>query len=80
MNRRSLLTVGLAAGSILCALPAAAMVEQLGSGEGEVSIVVWPGKIERGKTDEAFGLVSDLDPLSQHPRFVALLHRPEAPP
>ena len=58
---RPLATAGLVAGAVLAALPAAAMVEQLGPGEGEVSIVAWPGYIERGETDKAFDWVTEFE-------------------
>ena len=58
---RPLATVGLVAGAVLAAWPAAAMVEQLGAGEGEVSIVAWPGYIERGETDKAFDWVTEFE-------------------
>lgn len=59
--RRPLMTAGLVAGAVLGAWPAAAMVEQLGAGEGQVSIVAWPGYIERGETDKAFDWVTEFE-------------------
>jgi putative spermidine/putrescine transport system substrate-binding protein len=61
MMLRPLATAGLLAGAVLGAWPAAAMVEQLGPGEGEVSIVAWPGYIERGETDKAFDWVTGFE-------------------
>ncbi|SLN61103.1 ABC transporter substrate-binding protein [Oceanibacterium hippocampi] len=37
---------------------AAEMMSKLGSGEGQVDIVAWPGYIERGETDKAFDWVT----------------------
>jgi putative spermidine/putrescine transport system substrate-binding protein len=40
---------------------AADMLKEIGKGEGEVSIVAWPGYIERGETDKAYDWVSDFE-------------------
>ena len=40
---------------------AADMLKELGKGEGEVSIVAWPGYIERGETDKAYDWVTDFE-------------------
>ena len=61
MVRRPLATVGLAASAVLAASSAWAMVETLGPGEGQVSIVAWPGYIERGETDKAFDWVTEFE-------------------
>ena len=61
MMRRLMATVGLAGGAVLAASSAWAMVEQLGAGEGQVSIVAWPGYIERGETDKAFDWVTEFE-------------------
>ena len=61
MNCRLLMIVGLSAWPVLSAGPSAAMVAQLGPGEGEVSIVAWPGYIERGETDKAFDWVTGFE-------------------
>jgi len=37
------------------------MLKELGEGEGAVSIVAWPGYIERGETDKAYDWVSDFE-------------------
>ncbi|MGX5849521.1 ABC transporter substrate-binding protein [Mesorhizobium sp. PL10] len=37
---------------------AVAQVKELGKGEGEVSIVAWPGYIERGETDKGYDWVT----------------------
>ena len=37
------------------------MLKELGQGEGAVSIVAWPGYIERGETDKAYDWVSDFE-------------------
>ena len=44
--------------------PAAAQMTTLGAGEGEVSIVAWPGYIERGETDKAFDWVTKFETAS----------------
>jgi putative spermidine/putrescine transport system substrate-binding protein len=54
----------LALGTALLLTPAlagAAMLEQLGPGEGQVDIVAWPGYIERGDTDKAFDWVTGFE-------------------
>ncbi len=61
MERRLLATVGLAVSAVLAAGSAYAMVEQLGAGEGQVSIVAWPGYIERGESDAAFDWVTEFE-------------------
>ena len=58
---RPLATAGFVAAAVLSAWPAAAMVEKLGPGEGEVSIVAWPGYIERGETDKAYDWVTEFE-------------------
>jgi putative spermidine/putrescine transport system substrate-binding protein len=40
---------------------AAGPLQKLGKGEGEVSIVAWPGYIERGKTDPKFDWVTKFE-------------------
>ncbi|WP_320179776.1 ABC transporter substrate-binding protein [Roseovarius pacificus] len=42
-------------------LSAADMMTELGAGEGTVSIVAWPGYIERGETDPAFDWVTKFE-------------------
>ncbi len=37
------------------------MLQSLGAGEGEVSIIAWAGYIERGETDKAFDWVTDFE-------------------
>ena len=44
--------------------PAAAQMTELGAGEGQVSIVAWPGYIERGETDKAFDWVTKFEESS----------------
>ncbi len=61
MARRQVVTVGLAASMALAAGSAWAMVDKLGPGEGEVSIVAWPGYIERGETDPAYDWVTGFE-------------------
>jgi len=43
------------------AVPAQAQMTELGEPEGEVSIVAWPGYIERGETDPAFDWVTKFE-------------------
>ncbi len=59
--RRPLATAAVVASAVLSAWPAAAMVEKLGPGEGEVSIVAWPGYVERGETDKAYDWVTGFE-------------------
>src|SRR6188472_4683584 len=40
---------------------AVAQVKELGKGEGEVSIVAWPGYIERGETDPGYDWVTGFE-------------------
>ena len=42
----------------IAAAPALAQMTELGAGEGALSIVAWPGYIERGATDKAFDWVT----------------------
>ena len=44
--------------------PATAQMTELGAGEGAVSIVAWPGYIERGETDKAFDWVTKFEKSS----------------
>lgn len=43
------------------ALPVAAQMTELGEGEGALSIVAWPGYIERGETDPAYDWVTKFE-------------------
>ena len=47
--------------SMLGATAAQAQMTEVGEGEGEVSIVAWPGYIERGETDPAFDWVTSFE-------------------
>ncbi len=49
--------------ALAMALPSitVAQVKELGAGEGEVSIVAWPGYIERGETDKAYDWVTKFE-------------------
>ncbi|HVE86207.1 MAG TPA: ABC transporter substrate-binding protein [Myxococcales bacterium] len=40
---------------------AAAPLKKVGKGEGEVSIVAWPGYVERGETDKAYDWVTEFE-------------------
>ncbi len=53
-------TVALAAMAAFCG-QAFAQGAAVGPGEGAVSIVAWPGYIERGETDKAYDWVSDFE-------------------
>ena len=48
-------------GSSETAQPKAKMVESIGAGEGQVSIVAWPGYIERGETDKNYDWVTGFE-------------------
>jgi putative spermidine/putrescine transport system substrate-binding protein len=37
------------------------MLQKVGSGEGEVAIIAWPGYIERGETDKAYDWVTNFE-------------------
>ena len=43
---------------------AADMLKEIGKGEGQVSIIAWPGYIERGETDKAYDWVTDFEKAS----------------
>ncbi len=48
--------------ALLAATPGLAdMMTELGAGEGELSIVAWPGYIERGETDAAYDWVTKFE-------------------
>lgn len=51
----------IAGAAALAAMGAHAQVTSLGPGEGQVSIVAWPGYIERGETDKAFDWVTKFE-------------------
>jgi putative spermidine/putrescine transport system substrate-binding protein len=61
MTRRLVAALGLGCGVAVAATPAPAMVESLGEGEGQVSIVAWPGYIERGEIDKAYDWVTGFE-------------------
>jgi putative spermidine/putrescine transport system substrate-binding protein len=42
-------------------LAASGSIQSIGSGEGAVSILAWPGYIERGETDKAYDWVTDFE-------------------
>ena len=56
---------GVVAALAAASLPATAfsqdMKTEIGAGEGEVSIVAWPGYIERGETDPNYDWVTDFE-------------------
>jgi putative spermidine/putrescine transport system substrate-binding protein len=55
-------TAALAAIALLASQNAAfAAMTKVGAGEGEVSIVAWPGYIERGETDKAYDWVTGFE-------------------
>ncbi len=49
---------------VLAATAWAEMLQQVGPPEGEVSIVAWPGYIERGETDKDYDWVTDFEKAS----------------
>jgi putative spermidine/putrescine transport system substrate-binding protein len=68
----ALAILAVAAGIAACAAPPqqaqapaapakGAPLAAIGAGEGEVSIVAWPGYIERGETDKAYDWVTDFE-------------------
>ena len=57
----SCVVAALAAASLPAAAFAQEMKTEIGAGEGEVSIVAWPGYIERGETDPNFDWVTDFE-------------------
>src|SRR5690242_773882 len=54
MVRIGIVALALAVGASAAAAP----LKKVGKGEGEVSIVAWPGYIERGETDKAYDWVT----------------------
>jgi putative spermidine/putrescine transport system substrate-binding protein len=61
MTRRLVAAVGLAGSVALAATPSCALAQSVGEGEGQVSIVAWPGYIERGDTDKAYDWVTGFE-------------------
>ena len=63
MSQRSKLTATVAAAAFVLASQAASadMVKSIGQGEGEVSIVAWPGYIERGESDPNYDWVTGFE-------------------
>jgi putative spermidine/putrescine transport system substrate-binding protein len=62
MNKTARVLLGTALTTGLIAQGAsAAMLAELGEGEGEVNIVAWPGYIERGETDPKFDWVTGFE-------------------
>jgi len=61
LNRLSGSAAVLAAALCTAAAPAMAQMTELGAGEGALSIVAWPGYIERGETDKAFDWVTKFE-------------------
>ncbi len=61
--RRTLhgVVAALAATSLPATTFAQEMKTEIGAGEGEVSIVAWPGYIERGQTDPGYDWVTDFE-------------------
>ena len=47
--------------TVLATGPALAQVAALGTGEGELDIVAWPGYIERGESDKAYDWVTSFE-------------------
>src|SRR5919201_4761181 len=63
MSKRSKLTAAVAAAAFVLAGQAARadMLTSIGQGEGEVSIVAWPGYIERGESDKNYDWVTGFE-------------------
>jgi putative spermidine/putrescine transport system substrate-binding protein len=63
MSQRRKLTATVAAAAFVFASQAASadMVTSVGAGEGEVSIVAWPGYIERGESDPNYDWVTGFE-------------------
>ena len=63
MSQSSKLTATVAAAAIILAAQTASadMLTAIGPGEGEVSIVAWPGYIERGESDPAYDWVTGFE-------------------
>jgi putative spermidine/putrescine transport system substrate-binding protein len=63
MSQSSKLTASVAAAAIVLAAQTASadMLTAIGAGEGEVSIVAWPGYIERGESDPAYDWVTGFE-------------------
>src|SRR5215208_1039401 len=60
LSHRIILSV-IAAGALSTIALAQEMKKEIGAGEGEVSIVAWPGYIERGETDKAYDWVTGFE-------------------
>lgn len=52
---------GIALGAALSLPAQAEMLKELGTPEGALSIVAWPGYIERGETDPAYDWVTKFE-------------------
>jgi putative spermidine/putrescine transport system substrate-binding protein len=63
MSQLSKLTAAVTAAAFVLAGPAASadMLTSIGQGEGEVSIVAWPGYIERGESDPNYDWVTGFE-------------------
>jgi putative spermidine/putrescine transport system substrate-binding protein len=64
MNSLKTLVVAWAAATSLSTLALADMKTEIGSGEGEVDIVAWPGYVERGESDKNYDWVTDFEKAS----------------
>ena len=51
-------------GAVVCDSRAAAQVTEIGKAEGQVTIVAWPGYIERGETDKKYDWVTKFEEAS----------------
>ena len=61
MTWRFAAVLGLAGSVALGVTPSRAMLQSVGAGEGQVSIVAWPGYVERGDTDKAYDWVTPFE-------------------
>ena len=61
MSQSIKLTATVAAMVLAAQAASADMLTAIGAGEGEVSIVAWPGYIERGESDPAYDWVTGFE-------------------
>jgi putative spermidine/putrescine transport system substrate-binding protein len=60
LSHRIIVSV-IAAGALSTTALAQEMKKEIGTGEGQVDIVAWPGYIERGETDKKYDWVTDFE-------------------
>lgn len=64
MKRSGAGVLALATAFAMGTVPALAQMTAVGDGEGELSIVAWPGYVERGETDKAYDWVTKFEEAS----------------